>query len=69
MADWMLTCNSQLKPTNTTSKGKLVFGQFTEQLDISLPTRLLNNGFPYVYLKEQQRMVSGSPSCGISATY
>lgn len=52
--------SSQLKPTNVTSKGKLVFGQFGEQLDLALPARLVKHGFPYVYLKQQQRMVRPS---------
>lgn len=52
---------SQLKPTNTTSKGNLVFGQFNEQLDLALPSRLVKHGFPFTYLKKQQRMVRRRP--------
>ena len=46
----------QLAPTNTASDGKLVFGQYTKQLDIALPHRLVKEGYPYVFLREQQRM-------------
>lgn len=47
----------QLAPTNTSSKGKLVHSHFGAQLDIALPNRLVKEGFPFVFLKEQQRMV------------
>lgn len=54
----MLIRDRQLKPVNTCSTGKLQFNAFSERLDIPLPCRLVREGFPYVSLKEQQRMVS-----------
>ncbi|KAI7478687.1 hypothetical protein KC357_g4295 [Hortaea werneckii] len=49
----------QLKPTNTNAKteaGKPEFNPYSDRWDLSLPTRLVRQGFPYVALKTQMRM-------------
>lgn len=43
---------------NTTSKDGFQFGQFNQQIDVALPTRLIRQGFPFIELREQSRMVS-----------
>ncbi|RMY58384.1 hypothetical protein D0863_12283 [Hortaea werneckii] len=49
----------QLNPTNTNAKnkeGKPEFNPYSDRLSLSLPTRLVRQGFPYVALKTQMRM-------------
>ncbi|KAI6910726.1 hypothetical protein KC318_g9291, partial [Hortaea werneckii] len=49
----------QLNPTNTNAKaknGKPEFNPYSDRLSLSLPTRLVRQGFPYVALKAQMRM-------------
>lgn len=48
--------DKQLQPTNTSSKGEVVFNAFRDRLDISLPVRLMREGFPCYRLVEQRRM-------------
>ncbi|KAK5111305.1 hypothetical protein LTR85_012200 [Meristemomyces frigidus] len=55
---FMFGDDEQLKPTNICSHGKLQFNMFNECMDIPLPCRLVREGFPYVQLREQQRMHS-----------
>ncbi|KAI7466273.1 hypothetical protein KC351_g14569 [Hortaea werneckii] len=49
----------QLNPTNTnakTNKGKPKFNPYSDRWSLSLPTRLVRQGFPYVALRTQMRM-------------
>ncbi|KAI6869388.1 hypothetical protein KC323_g2749 [Hortaea werneckii] len=49
----------QLNPTNTNAKnkeGQPEFNPYSDRLSLSLPTRLVRQGFPYVALKTQMRM-------------
>ncbi|KAI6818017.1 hypothetical protein KC340_g14108 [Hortaea werneckii] len=49
----------QLNPINTNAKaknGKPEFNPYSDRLSLSLPTRLVRQGFPYVALKAQMRM-------------
>ncbi|KAK5119587.1 hypothetical protein LTR85_007416 [Meristemomyces frigidus] len=46
----------QLKPTNTSSTGKVQFNAYSDRLDIALPCRLVREGFPCFRLLEQRRM-------------
>lgn len=48
--------DKQLKPTNTSSKGDVVFNAFSARLNISLPARLVNENFQCHRLVEQRRM-------------
>ncbi|KAK0260293.1 hypothetical protein LTS09_005109 [Friedmanniomyces endolithicus] len=48
--------DKQLKPTNTCSRGKINFNAFNDRLDIPLPCRLVDEGFPHYRLLEQRRM-------------
>lgn len=50
--------DKQLQPTNTSSKGAVVFNPFSARLNISLPVRLVGEGFPCYRLVEQRRMHS-----------
>ncbi|KAK3654018.1 hypothetical protein LTR56_003453 [Elasticomyces elasticus] len=52
----MLGDDKQLKPTNTCSTGKVNFNAFNHRLDIPLPCRLVEEGFPHYPLREQRRM-------------
>ncbi|KAK4888950.1 hypothetical protein LTR27_012230 [Elasticomyces elasticus] len=52
----MLGDDKQLKPTNTCSTGKVKFNAFNHRLDIPLPCRLVEEGFPHYPLREQRRM-------------
>ncbi|KAK3626304.1 hypothetical protein LTR56_019881 [Elasticomyces elasticus] len=52
----MLGDNKQLKPTNTCANGKVDFNAFNHRLDIPLPCRLVEEGFPHYRLLEQRRM-------------
>ncbi len=45
-----------MKPTNTCSRGKINFNAFNDRLDIPLPCRLVEEGFPHYRLLEQRRM-------------
>lgn len=57
----------QLAPINTASRGQLEYGQFNALLDVALPHRLVKESFPFIFLKEQRRMVSSLPSVPSSA--
>ncbi|KAK1810468.1 hypothetical protein LTR12_015158 [Friedmanniomyces endolithicus] len=48
--------DKQLKPTNTCSRGRINFNAFNDRLDIPLPCRLVEEGFPHYRLLEQRRM-------------
>ncbi|EMC93486.1 hypothetical protein BAUCODRAFT_243573 [Baudoinia panamericana UAMH 10762] len=48
--------DKQLKPTNTSSKKNDRYNAFSDRLDISLPCRLVRQGFPHFRLLEQRRM-------------
>ena len=50
------TAYRQLKPTNTSAKGKIQFNALSDRLDIPLPCRLAEEGFPIYRLLEQRRM-------------
>ncbi|KAF2725750.1 hypothetical protein K431DRAFT_299492 [Polychaeton citri CBS 116435] len=48
--------DKQLKPTNVSSRGDLEFNPWNDRLELPLPVRLAEQGFPIIELKEQMRM-------------
>ncbi|KAK5167170.1 uncharacterized protein LTR77_007900 [Saxophila tyrrhenica] len=48
--------DKQLLPTNTSAKGRTQYNYFSDRLDIPLPNRLEQEGFPCFRLLEQRRM-------------
>lgn len=47
-----------MKPTNKSAQGLIEFNPYNKRLEISLPMRLIRQGFPSIELREQMRMVS-----------
>ncbi|KAK3680639.1 hypothetical protein LTR37_021127 [Vermiconidia calcicola] len=54
--------DKQLQPPNTSAKGETQFNYFSDRLDIPLPNRLVQEGYPCHFLLEQRRMHSAISS-------